>query len=210
MLKKSTKTLLVLLVITGSVIFLTACSSSSTSQEINDNDSTVDDTSLVKHDLTLESGVLTDVDLTLSLDGFGANGALMDTDLSIIDMLTYAIQDEYLAHAEYAEIIAIYGDQNPYNNIIEAESTHIASLTSIFETYDIALPQDDAVSYLIIPVSLLEAAQTGVQAEISNIAMYDLFLSYDLPDDIRAVFDSLKAASESHLLAFEKQVNQLS
>ena len=210
MLKKSTKTLLVLLVITGSVIFLTACSSSSTSQEINDNDSTVDDTSLVKHDLTLESGVLTDVDLTLSLDGFGANGALMDTDLSIIDMLTYAIQDEYLAHAEYAEIIAIYGDQNPYSNIIEAESTHIASLTSIFETYDIALPQDDAVSYLIIPTSLLEAAQTGVQAEISNIAMYDLFLSYDLPDDIRAVFDSLKAASESHLLAFEKQVNQLS
>lgn len=210
MLKKSTKTLLVLLVITGSVIFLTACSSNQSSEQIIESGIPINDTSEIKHDLTIESGVLTSDDLILSLEGNGSNAALIDADLSIIDMLTYAVQDEYLAHAEYAKIIAIYGDQNPYSNIIEAETTHIAALASVFETYDLTFPEDNAVSYLVIPTSLLEAAQTGVQAEISNIAMYDLFLTYELPDDIRAVFTSLRNASESHLASFEKQVDKLS
>jgi hypothetical protein len=35
----------------------------------------------------------------------------------------------------------------------------------------------------VIPASLLEAAETGVQAEINNIAMYEKFLTYSLPQD---------------------------
>ena len=210
MLKKSLKISMLMLVIIGSVSCLTACSSKQSSEPIIVNDPVVNDTLAIKHELTLDSGVLTEDDLILSLDGYGSRAALVDTDLSIIDMLTYAAQDEYIAYAEYTEIMAVYGAQNPYINISEAETTHIAALTSIFETYDLTLPVDNALSYLVIPTSLLEAAQTGVQAEISNIAMYELFLTYELPDDIRAVFDSLKTASESHLLSFEKQVDRLS
>ena len=36
-------------------------------------------------------------------------------------MLTYAIQDEYLAHAEYDYILKNFGDQRPASNIIKAE-----------------------------------------------------------------------------------------
>jgi hypothetical protein len=56
---------------------------------------------------------------------------------------------------------------------------------------------------------LLEAAEVGVQAEIDNIAMYNLFLTHDLPDNVFEVFSALKSGSDSHLLAFQKQVDKL-
>ena len=40
-------------------------------------------------------------------------------------MLTYAIQDEYLALAEYELIIEKYGSMRPFSNIINSEKTHI-------------------------------------------------------------------------------------
>jgi hypothetical protein len=36
--------------------------------------------------------------------------------------------------------------------------------------------------------------------------MYESFLEQDLPEDVRSVFEKLKAGSESHLLAFQKNV----
>ncbi len=125
-------------------------------------------------------------------------------------MLMYAIQDEYVAHAEYLAIMDKFGTQNPYANIVKSEESHIAALTDVYNLYDIPLPEDDSAEHLVVPASLLEAAETGVQAEINNIAMYERFLSYDLPDSISTVFDSLMKASESHLAAFQQQVDKLS
>jgi len=155
-------------------------------------------------------GVLNEEDKVLSLEGYGAKGALADTDLSIADMLVYAVQDEYLARGEYAAIIEKFGSQNPYKNIILAEETHIAYLEEIYTVYDMTFPDDNSDEHIVVPQDLLEAAQTGVQAEIDNIAMYELFLSNQLPEDIYQVFSALKNASESHLLAFQKQVDKLS
>ncbi len=53
----------------------------------------------------------------------------------------------------------------------------------------------------------IEANQIGVDAEINNIAN---FLEQELPDDVRTAFEKLKAASENHLAAFEKQVSSAS
>lgn len=58
---------------------------------------------------------------------------------------------------------------------------------------------DEAADHVVVPPTLLAAAQTGVQAEIDNIAMYNLFLSQDLPDDVRSVFTRLRDASESQV-----------
>ncbi|HOO26824.1 MAG TPA: hypothetical protein PLU43_00045 [Lachnospiraceae bacterium] len=140
---------------------------------------------------------------------YGAAGALQEEDLTLREMLTYAIQDESLAHAEYEQIIAAYGNNNPYTNIIQAEETHISSLTTLFETYDIPVPEDLSSSYTIPAATLLQAAQTGVTAEINNIEMYELFLTYDLPADVEKVFTSLMDASKNHLTAFEKQADRL-
>lgn len=120
-------------------------------------------------------------------------------------MLTYAILDEYLAKATYEEILSVYGDIRPFSKIVIAEQTHIDLLLPLFETYGISIPENNASASVVVPDSIASALATGVDAEKANIAMYETFLSQtNLPDDVRTVFESLKAASEKHLNAFSR------
>ena len=107
---------------------------------------------------------------------FGAKGALDVTGYTLEDMLKYAIEDEYLARQEYEVIIDEFGEIRPFTNIIRAEENHIAWLKDIYEKYDLDIPEDTAIEYTLIPDSLDETYEVGVQAEIDNIAMYDMFL----------------------------------
>ncbi len=134
---------------------------------------------------------------------FGSAGASADAELTLEEMLTYAIQDEYLARAEYEAIMEEYGNVTPFSNIIRAEESHISQLVPLFESNGFEVPADDAADHVVLPASLDEAYQTGIDAEIANIAMYELFLAQDLPDDVRTVFENLMAGSQSHLSAFE-------
>lgn len=145
-----------------------------------------------------------------TLAGYGAKGALLDDELSYKDMLTYAVQDEYLAHNEYEIIINKFGSQKPYSNIVLSEETHLSYLKELYKSYDLDFPEDTSSSHVVTPSSLFEAAQTGVQAEIDNIAMYNKFLEKELPSNIEKVFIALRDASENHLKAFQKQVDKLS
>lgn len=139
-------------------------------------------------------------------DGYGAAGALADSDLTVEEMLTYSIQDEYLAHAEYVYIIDAFGSIKPFSNIIRAEEKHIEALLPLFAEYGIAAPADTGSDHAVPVSSLTEAYEAGETAEIDNIAMYDEFLKQSLPDDVRTVFESLRAASEKHLAAFQKHL----
>ncbi|MBF7096270.1 ferritin-like domain-containing protein [Alkalibacter mobilis] len=163
-----------------------------------------------EHEIDPDPEPIGDLESELSLEGYGAMGALNDTDLSIADMLMYAVQDEYLAHGEYDAIINEFGNRNPYANIMRSEETHLSFLEEVYDSYNLDFPEDTSGEHLVIPKDLLEAAQTGVQAEIDNIAMYEKFLTFDLPDNIEQVFTALKNGSESHLAAFQKQVDRLS
>ncbi len=138
---------------------------------------------------------------------YGAAGASLDENYTIEEMLTYAIQDEYIAQAEYAAIMDEYGIQRPFSNIIKAEATHIQLLLPLFESSGTNVPENDADSRVMLSSSLSEAYAIGVEGEIKNIAMYENFLKEDLPNDIKLVFEKLKAASESHLVAFERSVS---
>ena len=149
---------------------------------------------------------LTEADQTLSLTGYGSAGALKDAELTLADMLTYAMQDETIARAEYAAILDSYGSVRPFTNIIRAEESHILALQPLFEAYGIAVPADDSASLVTTVPSLTEAYQTGVSAEVNNIAMYETFLDQNLPDNVRAVFESLMRASENHLRAFQNRL----
>lgn len=146
------------------------------------------------------------IDTNVSLAGYGSTGALSDSDLTLADMLTYALQDEYLAHAEYAYIIDAYGSIRPFTNIIRAEETHIETLLPLFETYGIAVPTNDADTRVAAVASLTDAYEAGVDAEIMNIDMYEAFLKEDIPSDVRIVFEDLMRASQSHLNAFENKL----
>lgn len=163
---------------------------------------TEETTQPVDHNVDMEPTPLEDVDKALSLEGYGAKGALTDADLSINDMLMYAVQDEYLARGEYLAIMDKFGSQRPYSNIVNSEETHLAYLQEVYRSYGLVFPPDTSAEHIVVPADLLEAAKTGVQAEIDNIAMYELFLTYELPDNIFEVFTALKNGSDSHLLAF--------
>ncbi|MBN2540230.1 MAG: hypothetical protein JXB08_01760 [Bacilli bacterium] len=136
-------------------------------------------------------------DTAIVLDG--------EVQYTLEEMLTYAIQDEYLAQAEYQAIIAAYGEARPFTNIVEAEQTHIDLLIPLFEAYGFTVPENNASASVVLPESVTAAIATGVDAETANIAMYQAFLAQDnLPDDVRNTFELLVQASETHLQAFSK------
>lgn len=137
---------------------------------------------------------------------YGAAAAMADTSLTLSDMLTYAIEDEYAARAEYALILDEYGVVRPFSNIINAETTHVAELTPLFAAHGVTIPEEPDFDGLHLPDTLQAAMETGVTAEILNIDMYRSFLAMELPDDVRTVFEQLLAASEKHLSAFERGV----
>lgn len=139
---------------------------------------------------------------------WGAAAAAADTDLTMEDMLTYSLQDEYLAHAEYGMIIDAYGAVKPFTNIVKAETRHISLLLPLFEQYGLTVPVDDAADRIELPESLEISYTHGVEAEILNIDMYKDFLKEELPEDIEAAFEKLLAGSEKHLVAFERAVDR--
>jgi len=193
--------ILILMLMISNIFLLSACSTSS--------ETTKETTQPIDHNLDIDPTPLTDKDKSLSLEGYGAKGAAADKNLSVNDMLMYAVQDEYLAHGEYLAIIDKFGSQKPYNNIVSAEETHLSFLKELYISYGLDFPVDNSADHIVTPTNLLEAAETGVQAEIDNIAMYELFLTYDLPSNVLKVFTELKNGSDSHLLAFQKQVDKL-
>jgi len=138
---------------------------------------------------------------------YGSAGAAQNENLTLEEMLTYAIQDEYMAYAEYDAILAEYGDVAPFSNIIKAEESHISQLLPLFDANGFDVPVDDAASRIVFPASLQEAYQAGVDAEIANISMYESFLAEALPADVQAVFENLMSASKSHLSAFENALS---
>ena len=152
-----------------------------------------------------ETKVSTTTDTQQSSKLFGAQAAKADTDLTIPEMLTYAIQDEYLAHAEYDYVIKTFGDQRPFDNIINAEVNHIEQLKVLFKSYNVTIPVDTANNLVPHPANIGASFDAGVTAEIDNIAMYETFLKQKLPDDIKATFTALRDASKGHLSAFEKK-----
>ncbi len=150
------------------------------------------------------TGILATSSMVMAAEGtYGSAGAVADDSFTLEEMMVYAIQDEYFAQAEYVAIMDAFGSQRPFSNIVLSEKTHIALLLPLFETYEFAVPVNDAESKVVLADTLLESYNLGVDAEIKNIAMYEAFLKEDLPEDVRAVFERLQAASENHLRAFE-------
>lgn len=126
---------------------------------------------------------------------------------SLEAMLIAAIEDEYKAQAEYDALIRTFGAVKPISNIINAEANHIDALEVLFATYGIPVPENNGAEYVVIPDTLAEAFQVGVDAEIKNIAIYEDFLKQDLPQDVEDTFTNLMNASENHLAAFQRQLD---
>ena len=138
---------------------------------------------------------------------YGAASVSEGETYTIEEMLIYAIEDEYMAEAAYEAIMDEYGKVKPFTSIAKAEGSHISLLLPLFETYGFEVPENEAEARIELPASLAESFEEGVAGEIKNIAIYEQFLqNEDLPEDVRSVFERLMAASENHLVAFERGV----
>lgn len=196
-----------LLITMSGLLFLTSCVQNDLGNMTNNQISPLIP---IDFNVDFEPEPLKEIEKILSHEGYGAKGALNDKNLTINDMLTYAVQDEYLAHGEYVAVIEKFGKQRPYINIVKSEETHLSYLEEVYLSFNMEFPEDTSADHIVVPTDLLEAAKLGVQAEIDNIAMYELFMTFDLPDNVYEVFYVLKSGSENHLKAFQKQVDLLS
>lgn len=116
---------------------------------------------------------------------------------------------EYAARAEYAAILAKFGASvQPYAGIYEAEVKHVAALEQQCAKFGVPLPPDTYWGRVTAPATLLDAAKTGVVAEIANVAMYarELTIVQRYPSLVQ-VFTNLRNASlYHHLPAFQAAV----
>jgi hypothetical protein len=140
---------------------------------------------------------------------YGAAAVEEGRTYTIAEMLTLAIEDEYLARARYTADLARFGEQPPFLRIAEAESAHVALLLPLLERYNVPVPEDWAAGHVASPVTLVEALRAGEEGERANLRMYEIFLRQPLPDDVRAIFSMLRQAADNHRRAFLRNLARL-
>lgn len=125
-------------------------------------------------------------------------------------ILIEAIEDEYKACATYRLIIKTFGDVPPFSNIVVSENRHIQALTTLFDAYNLPLPEDTWDLRVVAPASLVDGCKDGVAAEIENAAMYDRLLAQAqaYPDISRVLRQLQRASQENHLPAFKRCVER--
>jgi hypothetical protein len=122
-----------------------------------------------------------------------------------IQALSLTLNDEFKAEATYQKVIDKFGEIRPFTNIINAEQKHSDALISIFEKYNLTIPDNDWYNKVKEQDSIKDACKEGVNAEIENIDLYDNLLSKIDNQDIIFIFESLRDASKyNHLPAFQR------
>ncbi|WP_121641008.1 hypothetical protein [Virgibacillus sp. Bac330] len=79
----------------------------------------------------------------------------------------------------------------------------IEALLTLFDRYQVAIPEDASAKFITIPDNIKAAYDQGVEGKINNISMYERCLTYTIPADLQAVFSPLRNASFNHLQACE-------
>lgn len=120
--------------------------------------------------------------------------------------LQATLTDEHKAQITYQRILDDFGaDSRPFVNIKSAEIKHADAITTLMNRYEIEVPANTfKVEDMETFISIKDACALGVIAEEENIALYDSYLTLDLPADVRNVFESNRSASlNNHLPAFQ-------
>ena len=125
--------------------------------------------------------------------------------LDLVAAMEEAIQDEFKAENTYLRVLADFGPQLPFQNIVFAEERHSQALAWLFQKREMEVPLSqwhlDNVPRF---GTLQQACAAAVQAELDNIALYDRLFAMELPGDVRNVFEHNREASLTrHLPAFQ-------
>jgi hypothetical protein len=116
------------------------------------------------------------------------------------------IADEYRAETIYTGVIGDFGAVAPFTNVLTAEQRHSTSIAALFVNRGLAAPANTwTVATVPHFATFAGACAAGAVAEQENIAIYDRYLTLDLPADVRQVFENNRAASlYNHLAAFQR------
>jgi hypothetical protein len=116
-----------------------------------------------------------------------------------------ALDDEYRALATYEQVLADFGEVQPFRNIRNAEARHIDALRVLFTRYGLPVPKNPWPGKVERYASLQAACAAGVTAEIANAEIYERLLQATARADILTIFRNLQEASQQrHLPAFQR------
>ena len=116
-----------------------------------------------------------------------------------------ALRDERRAEAEYDALVAVHGASPPLTNVSASERRHAVELEQLLRMHDEPVPTVVPPAPQPTAADAREACAHGAASERANIALYDELLASPLPDDVRCVFERLRAMSATrHLPAFER------
>jgi len=132
--------------------------------------------------------------------------------------LEYMYEEEKLARDVYTALNDIW-NVRVFENISRAEERHMSWVFDLSVDYGLEF-SEEAPGVFSIPElqalygdlldsgsgSIREAMEVGRLVEITDIEDLDKILAENPPDDYRAVFENLRAGSENHLKAFNRQL----
>ena len=120
------------------------------------------------------------------------------------DAVLRALEDERKAEASYSAVLAQFGQTRPFSNIKRAEERHSAALERLLTAHGEPIPGEKPAGAPPKYESVAAACRAGVESEKANIALYDELYKVALPEDVKCVFDHLRAASnDRHLPVFQ-------
>ncbi len=134
-----------------------------------------------------------------------------EQDLAKIELeaLHEALDDEYRAWATYDQVIDDFGPVRPFINIRDAEARHIEALGTLFQRYDLSMPENPWRGKTPRYASLEAACKAAVDAEVENGKLFERLLASTERPEILAVFRNLQDASQQrHLPAFQRCVDR--
>lgn len=134
-------------------------------------------------------------------------------------MLVYLIEEEKLAHDVYSELSALWGSK-VFSNILQSEVSHQAQVLPLLEARAIADPRSSQIGVFTNTTlqklfdeliakgskSAKDAFEVGVAIEELDIQDITDMLGKTLSSDVITTLDRLRAASENHLRAFNRQL----
>lgn len=136
-----------------------------------------------------------------------------------VELLTYLIEEEKLAHDVYTVFYDMYGAK-VFGNILESESKHQDQVMGLLDAYDVADPRSSELGVFndkelqalydeLISMgskSAADAYQVGVLIEEKDIADITTQLATTPDQAVVDVLEKLRSASENHLRAFNRQL----